>query len=326
MPIQRSVKQEPEKSAPSSPVTNYGEPLALDPTLRMLLIGDTGSGKTSQIGLVAEYIKATEDKDTILWTMDKGGFQPIRPYIEMGIIVPVIYDGVTDPWIWISHAVRGELKVGGKWVKDNARFGLAGHEGLTAYAEKMLMNLSEDSARNPGSAVGGESAWTFTAKGEGGEKLAIASNTMSHYGLAQLRIMMEIWEADPGIPSIWTAILGRTQDPTGGGGLLSAQTVGKAQGASLPRWFDYTFRLDARPVEGGSAKHVLYLTTHLDKHSKGAKVIANARLPLAGETSKVDAVIDPADMVKALLQIRRRNVVAKDAIAERIARIRGLKG
>lgn len=304
-------------------VLDYGEPLNLDPLLRMLIIADTGAGKTSQIGLLAEYIKATEDKDTILFTADKGGFQPIRPYIDLGIIKPVIYDGQVDPWIWISHAIRGEVKVNGLWLRDSIDFGLAGYEGLTAFAELMMMNLAEHSAKNPNQAVGGESAWSFETK-DGTEKLALASNTMSHYGLAQMRIMHEIWEADPGVPSIWTAILQRTSDPNGGGGLLAAQTVGKSQGHSLPRWFDYTFRLDARPSETGPVKHTLYLTTHLDKHSKGAKVVANARLPLAGaDKVEVAAVIEPADIVKALMMIRKRNVAAKDSIQERIAMIRG---
>lgn len=324
MAIQTQKNSEPK--APKEVETQgYGEPLNLDPLVRMLLVADTGAGKTTQIGLLAEYIKATEDKDTIIFTADKGGFQPIRPYIELGIIKPVLYDRAIDPWIWITHAMRGEMKVDGKWVKDRG-YGLAGYEGLTAFAEMMLMNLSEHSAKNPNQAVGGESAWTFEVR-DGAEKFAIASNTMSHYGLAQLRIMQEIWEADPGAPSIWTAILQRTSDPTGGGGLLAAQTVGKSQGHSLPRWFDYTMRLDAKPSESGGAVHTLYLSTHLDKAAKGAKVIANARLPLAGaEQAPVAATITPADIVKALLQIRRRNVVAKDAIKDRIAAIRGRKG
>jgi hypothetical protein len=312
--------------APSAPATSagapdYGTPLYLDSFLRILLMGDTGAGKTSQIGLLAEYIYATEDKKTVVFTADKGGIQPIKPYMDLSIVEVIPYQRSIDPWVWITHAVRGEAKVNGKWVKVTEGKGLAVNEGLTAFADLLMMNLADHSAANPNQAVGGESAWMFEVK-DGDTKFNIASNTQSHYGLAQLRIMKEIWEADPGVASLWTAILDRSSDPTGGGGLLVPKSAGNKQGANIPRWFDYTFRINAVPSDNGPARHVLYLTTHLDKQSKGAKVIANARLPLAGSEAKVDATIDPADIVKALLQIRRRNVVAKDSISERIQKLR----
>lgn len=312
----------------AAPPSNYGDPLDLDPSLRIMLIGDTGTGKTSQIGMLAEYIFATQDQPTVLFTGDKGGYQPIRPYIEEGVIFSYPYDGVTDPWIWISHALRGEAKIDGKWVnvlkKHNA--GLAAYEGITAFSEMMLMNLSEHSANNPGSAVGGDSAWTFEAR-DGEESIKIASNTMSHYGVAQLQIMHEIWKHNPGVASIWTAILKRSQDAVGGGGILGAQAVGNQLTPSLPRWMDYTFRINAIPAENGPAKHVLYLEAHLDRQAKGAKVIANARLPLAGgDAAPVEAVFEPADIVAALLKIRNRGKAARVSIKERIAAIRGRKG
>jgi hypothetical protein len=187
----------------------------------------------------------------------------------------------------------------------------------------MLMNLSEHSANNPGAAVGGDSAWTFEAR-DGDEVIKVASNTMSHYGVVQLQVMHEIWKNNPGVPSIWTAILKRGQDAVGGGGILGAQAVGSQLTPSLPRWMDYTFRINAIPAENGPAKHVLYLESHLDRQAKGAKVIANARLPLAGsETAHVDAVFEPADIVQALLKIRNRNDVARVSIKDRIAAIRG---
>lgn len=312
------------KAVESGGVPDYGLPLNLDPNLRMMLVGDTGAGKTSQIGLLAEYIYATEGKKTVLFTADKGGIQPVKPYIDLGVMEVYPYTRNIDPWVWITHSLRGEAKIDGVWRKvvDPERIGLAANEGLTAFADLLMMNLADHSANNPNQAVGGESAWMFTVH-DGDKKVNIASNTQSHYGLAQLRIMKEIWEAEQGVPAIWTAILDRSSDATGSGGLLVPKSAGNKQGASIPRWFDYTFRINAVPSESGQARHVLYLSTHLDKLAKGAKVIANARLPLAGGEAVVDAAIDPADIVKALLQIRRRNDVAKDSINDRIAKLRG---
>jgi hypothetical protein len=119
--------------------------------------------------------------------------------------------------------------------------------------------------------------------------------------------MHEIWKADPGVPSIWTAILARSTDATGAGGILGAMTTGKAQAGVVARWYDYTFRLNNQPQETGDAKRVLYLDTHLDKQARGVKVIANARMPLeGGDVAPVDLRFEPADLVAALRQLCAR--------------------
>lgn len=297
--------------------------MLLPPWLRLLLIGDTGAGKTAQIGLLAEYIAATEDKKTVVFTMDKGGTQSIRPHLNLGIIELIMYDKSIPPWVWITKSLRGEAKVNGRWVKviDPTKHGLAAYEGLTAFSESMMMDLSRHSAENPTQAVGGESAWSFSVRDDE-QEVRMASNTQSHYGLAQMQLMREIWEADPGVLSLYTALLARGSDALAGGGMLSPQTVGNKQGPMVPRWFDFVARLDAVPSSSGPLRHLLYLETHLDKNAKGAKVVANARIPIAG-SSKVDAVIEPADIVKALLQVNARGKSAEEEIKERMARIRG---
>ena len=315
-------------AAPPTFPDNYGEPLDLDPEVRMLLIGDTGAGKTTQIGEVAIYIAATEDKPTVLFTIDRGGLQPLKPQIKKGIIIPVTYDGVTDPTVWVSHALRGEAKEGGKWVNYIEKYGagFAAEEGLTAFSEYILMSLSEHSAKNPGAAVGGDSAWIYEAV-DGGEKIRIASNTMSHYGVVQLKIMQEIWKQNIGVASLWTAILDRQPDAIGGGGILGAKAVGKQLTPQAPRWFDYTMRINNVPAESGPARHVLYLEAHLDKQAKGAKVIANARLPLVGgEEAPVPEIYDPASLVNALLAIKKRNVAGMSGIDKRIEMIKAMRG
>lgn len=301
---------------------DFSIPLSLDPWVRALLVGDTGAGKTAQLGLLLEYVYLTTGQTAVIFSMDKGGTLPLRPYEKLGLARIIRYDPTIPPWIWITHAIRGEEKVEGEWrtatrVKG---VGLAAYEGLTSFTDRYMRDLARHSAANPKEAVGGESAWTYEVK-DGTEKLAMASNTRSHYGLAQMRIAEEIENADPGVFSIWTALLARSSDDLGGGGVLGPLTTGKAQTAVLPRLFDLTMRIDAVPTETG-ARHVLYLETHRDKAAR-AKVIANARLPLAGGSAVVDTVIDPANIVKALLQMEKRGLSAEEEIAERIRRIRG---
>jgi hypothetical protein len=293
----------------------------LTPMVRILLSGDTGAGKTAQIGELSEYVVLSTGKKTILFLVDKGGIQPLLPYVELGVIEIEAWDGIMPIWIWFSHVVRGERRVDNKWVKiDPTVFGLAAYEGLTAISDMCLADLSVFSAENPTAAVGGESAWQYETV-YGDEVLKMASSTQSHYGLVQLRIMQEIWRVSPGVPSIWTATLARSSDMYGG--ILGPQTAGKAQSAQVPRWFDYTFRIDERPASDGANVHTLYLESHMDKQAKGCMVKANARLPLAGGDVKVEAQITPASLVQAFLQIQARNTRGREVIAARMKKFVG---
>lgn len=334
MAIERPNKQTQSAPQVATLPDNYGEPLDLPRGWRGILIGDTGAGKTTQLAELALYIFATEGKPTILFTADKGGVSPMLPYIsktrggdgDKDIIIPFVYDESIDIWIWLSHAMRGEVKLDGKWVNVVEKFGagLVLFEGLTAFSKRLMIALAEHSANHPGQAVGGDSAWTFEAR-DGNEVLKLASNTMSHYGLAQLRIMQEVWGSNPGVPQLWTAILKRDTDTMYGGSVLAAESVGKAQGAAVPQWFDFVGRINAQPQAGGAPVHTLYLSTHLDKMAKNAKVIANARLPMLGEGVKVPAEFTPASIVNALLAIKLRRGAAASEVDTRIALIQGRK-
>ena len=298
----------------------------LKPETKILVSGDTGAGKTAQLGLLAELMYVLSGgKPTVLFTMDEGGFMTIDPLIECGVVKIVTYDDEIPPWIWIKHALKGEAKIEGQWHKltDPAKCAMVGYEGLTAFAEFMLEDLSRHSAEHPNQSVGGDSAWTFSVS-DGEEELKLASNTMSHYGLVQMRIMHEILKSKPGVPSIWTALLTRAADPMGGG-VLGPMTVGKAQAPTISRLFDLTFRINASP-NAQELVHELFLETHNDKQAKGSKVIANSRLPLSGaKGAPVMKRIVPASIVSALQQIQARHGSAVDETKARLARMMGKK-
>ena len=68
---------------------------------KILLYGRTGSGKTAQLGELAEYVFVKTGLPTILWTADKGGIKTIQPYIDLGLI-KVVEIGSTDPFIFLN--------------------------------------------------------------------------------------------------------------------------------------------------------------------------------------------------------------------------------
>jgi hypothetical protein len=287
-------------------------PLDLPPEFRGLFLGDTGSGKSTQLAELCLHLGTTgEGLTSVVMLADKGSMGPYRPLVKAGLTKVYAYDPAIDPWIWIGHAVKGEAKVDGKWVKvvEPGRDGLMVGEGLTAFSELLMMDMARLSAEDPSKAIGGEAAWTHEAR-DGDEVAKVSGSTRSHYGLAQLRIMNEIHRTDPGVASFWTAALQRSTDDIGSGGILSAEVAGKAMGPKIPRWFDRIFRINAEATKG-SAVHTLYLETHLDKLAKNAKAMSNARLSLRGaEVAPVPSSFQPADLVQALLQIQRRDLAA----------------
>lgn len=285
----------------------------------ILLFGHTGAGKTAQIGELAEHYYATKKQRTRLYTSDRGGWSTIEPYVNLGIIEVVPLFG--DPWIWLGHAIKGDVPVAGKWepgVKSD--IAMYAFEGMTSICDAWMSWMADASSK--GVNIGGGGAFNFTVK-EGTEQLKIGSNNMAHYNAAQGRVYEQVALSQylPGTV-LWTAGDKRGEDDTIGG-VVGPQTAGKAQAGEVPRWFQYTFRIATEVQAGQEPKHVLYLDSHVEMNAKMAKGIANARVPLAGAGEvKVPSKIEPASIVQALELIGKRSKAAEDVIARRLGLVK----
>jgi hypothetical protein len=285
----------------------------------VLLYGRTNSGKTAQIGELAEYVKKTEKKNTRLYTADKGGTDTIRPYIDLGIIEPVEM-GITDPWIFLNKAVRGYVRdSSGKWVPGkNDNIGLFAFESLRAIAEALMTNMAQKAAQNIN--IGGGANISFTVTGDG-ESLKISGSNMAMFGIAQNRITEEVWESQKlSAPFIlWTSSVSKDEDTTAAGKILGPDVIGKALTAEVPRWFNLVFRIDVLPAQAGKPeRHVLYLGNHVDVGAGNAAGLGNTRLPLDAPPPPQN-VIEPASIVKALQMIEGGHSVAIEKIKQRLA-------
>jgi hypothetical protein len=282
------------------------------------MYGRTNSGKTAQIGELAEYVKKTTGKNSRLYTADRGGLGPIQPYIDLGILE--VYElGDQNPWHFLSHATSGDVKdSSGKWIKgDNSNIGMFAFETLRAFAENLMESMKNEAAK--GTNIGGGSNVSFKIA-EGGEILNISGNNMAHFGVAQSRMTEEVWKSQrlPADYIVWTSSVSKDDDTTASGKILGPDVIGKALTAEVPRWFNYTFRLDVIPAQLGSKeKHVLYLGNHIDIGAGGAAGLGNIRMPLDG-TPPEKNVIDPASIVTALKLIEGGQVSAIEAIRKRL--------
>jgi hypothetical protein len=284
----------------------------------ILMYGRSNAGKTAQIGELAEHVKKTLGLNTRLYTADKGGLDTIRPYVDLGIIEPVEL-GTTDPWIFLNKAVRGCVRgKDGKWVAgDNSKIGCFAFESLRSFAENLMEDMKKKAAQNVN--IGGGSNISFTINSEG-ETLKVSGSNMAHFGVAQGRMMEEVWESQKlNAPYIcWTSSVSKDEDTNAAGKILGPDVIGKALTAEVPRWFSYTFRLDVIPAQmGQKERHLLYLGNHVDVGAGGANGLGNIRMPLDSKPLEKN-VIEPASIVKALELIEGGRTNAVDAIKKRL--------
>ena len=293
----------------------------MQPATTVLLYGRTNAGKSTQIGRLAEHVYSTTKKRTRLYTADKGGVDPIRPYIDLGIIECVDIAS-TDPFVFLNKAVRGQVRgPEGKWIDGRSDdIGFYAFESLRGIAEALMLNMAQKAGQ--GVNIGGGSNISFPVSGDG-ETFKVSGSNMAHFGVAQSRMTEEVWESQRLHAQyvLWTSSVSKDDDTTAGGKVLGPDVIGKALTAEVPRWFNYTFRLDVIPAQNNVAeRHLLYMGSHVDVGAGNASGMGNIRRPLDAPalTDVKNGVLEPADLVKALVMLSGGQDQAKDTIKKRL--------
>jgi hypothetical protein len=284
----------------------------------ILLYGRTNSGKTAMVGEMAEFVYKTTGKKTRLYTADKGGIDTVTPYIELGLIEPIQL-GTTSPWIFLNNAVQGNVRdSAGKWVKgENGQIGMFAFESMRSFAEELMEDMKAKAAQNVN--IGGGANISFQVSGDN-ETLKVSGSNMAHFGVAQGFMTEKIWASQKLDASyiMWTSSVSKDEDATAAGKVLGPDVIGKALTSEVPRWFNYTFRIDVLPAQQGKPeRHILYMGNHVDVGAGNAAGLGNIRLPL--DAAKLEAIqIEPASIVKALTLLEGGKKTAIDAIRKRL--------
>lgn len=287
----------------------------------ILLYGRTRAGKTTQIGELAEEVFKKTGKKTRLYTIDRGGVDSIKPYVELGII-EVVFQDDTSPWVFLNKASRGYIRdANGRWILDkkaNEEIGLYAFESMTAFADALMTDLASKSAENQN--VGGGANINFTVVSDG-ETLKISGNNMSHYNVVQMRITEEVWQSQKLEADyiLWTASVSKDDDSTSTAKVLGPEVVGKKLTAEVPRWFSLSFRIDCTPASAippKPEKHILYLGNSVDQSAGNAVSLGNTRVPKDG--TDLPSSIEPASLVKALEMIDVSKSAALKVIKARL--------
>ncbi len=270
------------------------------------LYGDTGSGKTAQIGEYAKHVQKTRGKKTLLHSSDMGGFDSISSLIRAGVVKANQFrPEQDDPWIWIDDAVTGK-------EVDPQEIGCVAFDSGTSQAEALLTACSHSDFQ-----IGQQRTQKFSVS-RGTKSLNVSINNEAHYGVVQGFLLDAIWKSTwltrKGIDVIWTFSVhrGEEQDRTP---ILGPKLAGKALTAAIPKWFRYFWRINSLPEADGPPKHVLYLTEHSELAGLGHSY-GNARYPLG--VTPLPAVIDPASLTEALRLIEQGQKEADDLLAQEL--------
>lgn len=284
----------------------------------ILMYGRSRAGKTAQIAELAEHVKVTTGKRSLVYSIDRGGIGPMIPMIELGVI-DLIEQNDTDPWIFMNKVSNGYIRDAnnGKWVKaDLTSFGMVAIESMTGFSDAFMNDLATKSAN--GVNIGGAANVGFTVSGDG-EAIKIGGNNMGHYNVVQNRILDEVWRSQrlPVDFLVWTASASRDDDPNSSGKVIGPAIAGKAMTAEMLRHFDLTFRLDCTPAGSGKGEaHRMYLGNSIDLAAGNAISLGNTRVPMGAKD--LPPFIEPASIVKALEMIGAAESEAKAIVSKRL--------
>lgn len=282
----------------------------------IMMYGRTRSGKTSQVGELAEHVKVKLGKKSLIYTIDKGGVGPLEPYIELGII-DVVAQKETSPWLFLRKAATAQVRdAAGKWVSAKLDdYGLVAIESFTGFSDALMNDLAGKAAE--GINIGGAANVNFTINSDG-EAFKIGGSNMAHYGIVQTRMLDEFWRSQKlNVPFLmWTASASKEEDQTAGGKVIGPAGPGKALTPELPRHCDLCFRIDCLPAQAGKPeRHVIYLGNSVDLNAGNAVSLGNTRIPMGAE---LPPTVEPASIVKVLELIAEAEGKARDAIKKRL--------
>ena len=287
----------------------------LNQTDNLLLYGLTGSGKTTQL---VELIKAEMKicgKKALVYVTDGGGSSALTDVADIEL-----FRFGTDPFVWIDGAVQGKRFSHGKWLAtDLSNYCLVAMESLSGMSDMVLNALGKQVAAGQGTDA--MKAPSLIIKSEGHE-LKVASNSPTHYGMAQKHLLEKVWQSQllP-VPVVWTAhedvAVPEKRDESGAlrpevalgpavKGMIGPLVAGHAMTLPLPKYFVYTFRLKVEPTTTGKT-HILYTERHKDGMYEG---LANNRAPFGTKTVVAGKVM-PANVVQVLQQIQAARAEAK---------------
>lgn len=295
-----------------------------------LVYGASGTRKTSNIGLIAEYVWKKYSKRTRMITLDGGGFDPLLSLVEAGII---------EPWVLIGRTKLTtnvvDLAMQGYWPKEVddpvsplvsptmatwEEIGFYAIEGLTSMGDSFIRILKRDKA-----SLSQDPSYTYSEEAvevDGKKKvISYSGGNMTYFGFAQDQLYDFVMKTHvlPCEKVLWTALEGKgeeegTRAPVYGPAIVGRKSTGKAT-----QWFGNSVHIEQLVSEEYDdktkqtmviEKPVMYTRTHAGKDKIPFPCKTRAPFQLA---TQMPAIFDPPDMAALYRKLDELN---EKALAE----------
>jgi hypothetical protein len=244
----------------------------------ILCYGSTGTRKTSNCGAFARYVFELTRQPVRYITADGGGWEPIQPYIDAGVIIPLrLSDNKT-----LLEQIRLLMK--GHWMQADGTLGSAPDlDNVGAYAIEGITSISMLVLRHlifKGQKISEEIVGQFR---EGNEIFGAAGR--SHYGFVQ-QFILDLIGAFSTLPTsskrvMFTAHEGKGQDQQTRQTVYGPAAVGQAATDKIPFYVSDLLHFETTIIDAKANKTTVraYMTPHADADLQSILWPAKVRLP-----------------------------------------------
>lgn len=235
----------------------------------LLVYGETGTFKTSNVGRFARYIYEKTGKPTRLISGDGGGWLPVQAEIDAGIIDALRVVEADQPLSLLRKLSQGYWPVNDRLVlTDPTEIGGYAVETLTSLPTLVLRSLVRS-----GRKISEEVMGRFDEKIEVDGKSTVetfGAPAKSHYGFVQNFTLDLItnFGALPVDRVLFTALEGKGGDDITQQTVYGPATVGKAITDRLPAMVGDLLHFYAVPASTGRAEVRCYMDKHPDTQTK----------------------------------------------------------
>lgn len=233
----------------------------------ILVYGETGTFKTSNVGRFARYMYEKTGKPTRLVSADGGGWMPVQAEIDAGIIDALRIVEAEQPLPLLRKLGQGYWPVDGRLqLQGISEVGAYAVEGLTSIPMLLLRHLVK-TGRKVSEEVIGKFEEEIEVDGKK-VKESFSAPSRSHYGFIQNFVldMLASFRALPVERVLFTAHEGKGSDDITNQMVYGPATVGKAITDRLPSEVGDLLHFYAVPIGVAGAKSKLEVRCYLDKH------------------------------------------------------------
>lgn len=232
-----------------------------------VIYGDSGTHKSTAAKHFARYIYEKTGKETLLFSQDGGGWAPMEPEIQAGMILPYRCNAET-PLSVIRKVSQGFFPEDPKQTMaertnflpiDYSRYGGMIVEGLSSISQAIMRYLADKGVKT-GEEATNQFGQNIIVNGKV-ETEKFAGNSRGHYGFVQnaLYSMVTQFSSLPMEYVLFTALESRTEDDDKST-IYGPQIAGKKATNLVPSWLG-----DCIHAQGYAASRVVKVPDPSDR-------------------------------------------------------------